>query len=169
MYKRLSGINDNSRQRAVVNLNKAQSVGILFFANDKNLPQVKSLVQYLKDRKIETKALGYVNQKELGDKHKADLTFDYFCNKDCNWYGKPKGQVIQNFTRTPFNILIDLTLKERPALKFVAGMSFAKLKVGASNNVAADLIIDIKKQKTLEYYIEELKHYLNLINKHHGA
>lgn len=170
MFKRLAKNIDSNRERAVVNLSEAQSVGILFFDNNaQTKQQVEELIAYLKQRNIKAKALGYVNQKELDDKHKSNQTYTYFSNKDCNWYGKPKGPVITKFVKTPFSILIDLTLKERSALKFISGMSMAKLKVGVAHNQSADLMIDISKNKTLAYFIEELKHYLNLINKQNGT
>lgn len=166
MFKRLAVINNSNRQRAVVNLNEAETVGILCFAgSDQTVPTLKELVKYLKEKNIVPKVLVYVNQKKVPAKYKSDLVFDYFCSKNCNWYGKPKGPIVNRFTETPFSILIDLTLKDRSALKFVASMSMAKLKVGITGNQSADLMIDVSQNKTLVYLIEELKHYLNLINK----
>jgi len=165
MLKRLTAKTNNQRQRAVVNLKQAQTVGILFLANKQaQLKEVKELVNYLKDFGIQAKVLGYVSQKDLETWHKTDLVFDYYTQKNCNWYGRPKGTAVEHFIQEPFDFLIDLSLRERPALKFVSSMSMAKLKVGVAQLGTADLMIDIGKKGEVEYFIKELKHYLNLIN-----
>lgn len=165
MLKRLTAKTNNQRQRAVVNLKQAQTVGILFLANKQvQVKQVKELVDYLKSFGIQAKALGYAPQKDLDNWHKTNLIFDYYTQKQCNWYGRPKGTAVDHFTQEPFDFLIDLSLRERPALKFVSSMSMAKLKVGIAQLGTADLMIDIGKKGDLDYFIKELKHYLNLIN-----
>ena len=55
-------------------------------------------------------ALGYVNEKDKSFEHMSSLHFDFFSNQELNWYGKPRGMIIENFLKEEYDILIDLTL-----------------------------------------------------------
>ena len=98
------------------------------------------------------------------------LQFDFFFLKDLNWYYKPQNYIIKNFLEKDYDILINLCTSNCVPVKYLAGGSKAKFKVGKYEQDLSiyDMMIDVKKD-TLSALITEVKHYLNLINKRNAS
>lgn len=82
--------------------------------------------------------------------------------KDLNWYYRPK-----QMTLGVCDLLIDLTLKPVLPLQFLTLMSNATLKVGADqpwNKQVLSLMIQSKEPEKIDYTIEQLVKYINMIN-----
>jgi hypothetical protein len=157
----------NNRKRVVHNFQTAKSIGILYDATDlKDMLMVSEFVNDLYQSKKDIKALGFVNKNELSHNHIPMLQFDFFFLKDLNWYYKPQNYVIKNFLEKDYDILINLCTSNCVPVKYLAGSSKAKFKVGKFEHNLSDydMMIDVKKD-SLETLIKEVKHYLNLINK----
>ena len=161
----------NDRKREVHNLHTAQSIGILYDATDlKDMILVSEFVNDLFKTKKDVKALGFVNRNELTHHHMPMLQFDFFFLKDLNWYYKPQNYIIKNFLEKDYDILINLCTSNCVPVKYLAGSSKAKFKVGKYEQDLSiyDMMIDVKKD-TLSVLISEVKHYLNLINKRNAS
>ena len=90
----------NKRTKEVCNLDNAQSIGILYDATSEGqIKMVKPFVSYFFDLKKDVKALGYVNSKQLSFHHTPKLQYDFFYQKDLNWYYKPQNYIIDNFVK----------------------------------------------------------------------
>ena len=91
---------------------------------------------------------------------------DFFFLKELNWYYKPQNYIIKNFLEKEYDILINFCTSNCVPVKYLAGSSKAKFKVGKFEKdlFIYDMMIDIKKDN-LSALITEIKHYLNLINK----
>ena len=53
-------------------------------------------------------------------------------------------------------------------VKYICGLSKAKFKIGPAENDSVlyyDMIIDVGDRKTLEYYLENMKRYVNMVNR----
>ncbi|MGC6428861.1 MAG: DUF6913 domain-containing protein [Flavobacteriales bacterium] len=156
----------NDRKRVVHSFHTAQSIGVLYDATDlKDMMLVSEFVNDLFNSKKDIKALGFVNKNELSHNYIPMLQFDFFFLKDLNWYYKPQNYIIQNFLEKDYDILINLCTSNCIPVKYLAGSSKAKFKVGKfeKNMSVYDMMIDVK-QDSLEVLIKEVKHYLNLIN-----
>jgi len=155
-----------NRKRAVSNLKTAERITILFNATEpENIQKVNELVKTISTGKKLVSAMGFVNEQDISFEHMSTLHFDFFSNKDLNWYGKPQGMVIDNFIKEDYDILIDLTLTKFYPLTYMAVASPAKFKVGRCRNDIGvfDLSIDNSKDQSLEALIREITHYLNRI------
>ncbi|MCB0410113.1 MAG: hypothetical protein KDD29_07825, partial [Flavobacteriales bacterium] len=78
----------------------------------------------------------------------------------------PTGTDVTNFIEKPFSILIDLNTEDCFPLEYISTLSKAKFKVGANGNYRdeeCDLTIDISQNKSLDYLIIQIKHYLKMI------
>ncbi|NJK86580.1 MAG: hypothetical protein HC906_12035 [Bacteroidales bacterium] len=66
-----------------------------------------------------------------------------------NWYQKPFGDTIDQFIKTPFDILINLSLDESYPIKYILALSASKFKVGKffKEPNYMDLMIDVEKEK----------------------
>ena len=158
----------NKRTKEVCNLEDANSIGILYDAtSEEQLKMVKPFVSYFFDLKKDVKALGYVNSKQLSFHHTPKLQYDFFYQKDLNWYYKPQNYIIDNFVKKEYDILINLCDSSIIPIKYLVASSIAHFKIGIheENYEIYDLMISLKDDKSMEKLMHEIKHYINLINK----
>jgi len=158
----------NKRSKAVCNLEDAKSIGILYDAtSEEQIKIIKPFVSYFFDLKKDVKALGYVNSKQLSFHHTPKLQYDFFYQKDLNWYYKPQNYIIDNFVNKEYDILINLCDSSIIPIKYLIASSIAHFKIGIHevNYEIYDLMISLKDDKSMERLMHEIKHYINLINK----
>ena len=158
----------NKRIKEVCNLEDANSIGILYDAtSEEQIKMVKPFVSYFFDLKKDVKALGYVNSKQLSFHHTPKLQYDFFYQKDLNWYYKPQNYIIDNFIKKEYDILINLCDSSIIPIKYLVASSIAHFKIGIheENYEIYDLMISLKDDKSMEKLMYEIKHYINLINK----
>tara|TARA_B100001094_G_C18142391_1_gene778646 strand:+ start:1028 stop:1579 length:552 start_codon:yes stop_codon:yes gene_type:complete len=161
----------NSRTKEVCNLDDAKSIGVLYDATtEEQIKMIQPFVSYFFDLKKDVKALGYVNANELSYCHAPKLQYDFFYKKDLNWYYKPQNYIIDNFIRKEYDILINLCDSNIIPIKYLVASSIAHFKIGIyqENYEIYDLMISLKNDKSIEKLMDEIKHYINLINKGDG-
>ena len=159
-----------SRSRAMVNLAHAKSIGILyplFTLPDYN--DIELFVTELQKGHKDVKALGYLQHKDMVTRFLPKLSYDFFSHQDLNWYHKPVNAKVNDFIYTEFDLLIDLTMEDNLPLRFIAGLSRARCKVGRykdGNNRYYDLMIKVDGPLRLPDFIEQIRHYLTIIQQH---
>ena len=161
-------LKSNNRIKSVCNLEKAKSIGILYNAtNEENIKKIEPFVSYFFDLKKDVKALGYVDARKLSYFHMPKLQYDFFYLKDLNWYYKPQNYIIDNFIKKEYDILINLCDSNIIPIKYLVASSIAHFKIGIheENYEIYDLMISLKEDKSIEKLMQEIKHYINLINK----
>jgi hypothetical protein len=157
------------RERKITNLMDAKKIGVLYTLDD--VPEydiVSEFVSRLQHDHKEVKALGFVKNKNLVSRFLPKLSYDFFSNKDLNWFFQPFTSKVKDFIEKEFDILIDLSLKDSLPLKFISALSVAHCRVGRfseANRVCYDIMIDLNKPMTLNEYMLQIIHYLNVINK----
>ena len=155
------------RRRGYIGLNQAKSVGVLYDATSRSdYDKVKDLIHYFKEAQKNVIGLGFINSTDPNIMLAPKLQFRYFNPVDLNWFRKPSGIEVDNFIEQEFDILIDLSLKYSFPLNYICRLSGAKFKVGMAQKDSMnnyDMLIDISKKKTTEYFIIQIKHYLKLI------
>lgn len=161
-------VKDVGRIRGVYNLDTAKTVGIVFDAgNDADFELVRKYVNYLREMKKKVRAIGFYDAKSIPSVSTSKLEYDFLSNGECNWYGRPKGAVVENFIGEDFDILLDLNLNQHFCLKWMTGMSKAKFKVGpsGSSSDSHDLIIEVAEEKGLKFLLRQIDSYLLKLNK----
>ncbi|WP_163713882.1 DUF6913 domain-containing protein [Mangrovibacterium lignilyticum] len=141
------------RTRKFINLNHAQSVGIIWSENDR--AAFEMLKKYLDERKIKSIDLCY------SDEDRA-ITFS---NKDFSYMAKTKNQAVNDFINERFDLLFDISLSDSLAVQIVRALSLASFKTGwslATPNYF-DFSIDISQRRDAYFLAEQLIHYLNEI------
>lgn len=155
--------------RIMTNLADARSIGILYVLNDApDYEIVEKFVTLLQRERKEVKALGYVRNKNLISRFLPKLSFDFFSRKDITWFYKPLHDKVRDFTEKEFDILIDLNLQDFFPLKYISGLSRAKCRVGRyseENLDFYDLMLETKPDTGMGAYIEQIHHYLTVINQ----
>lgn len=159
-----------NRNRSMVNLAGARTIGILYaLQTAPDYTEVENFVTELQKAHKEVKALGFVQYKEMKDRFLPKLSYDFFSQKEVNWFYKPMNDKVSDFIRKDFDLLLDLTMEEALPLKFIAGMSRARCKVGRysdDNNRYYDLMIKVETHERLPELIRQIKHYLTIIQQH---
>ena len=99
--------------------------------------------------------------------HTPKLQYDFFYQKDLNWYYKPQNYIIDNFVKKEYDILINLCDSSIIPIKYLVASSIAHFKIGVheENYEIYDLMISLKDDKSMEKLMHEIRHYINLINK----
>ena len=154
----------------LINLEKAKFVGILYTLDDLPVYEVVSeFVTQLQRQHIEVKALGFVNNRNLISRFLPKLSYDFFSKKDINWFYRPIHTKVKDFINKEFDILIDLSLKDSFILQYISGLSRSFCRVGKfseENTHYYDLLFDVNPSLTLPDYIQQITHYLTIINRH---
>ncbi|NQY68368.1 MAG: hypothetical protein HRT72_11695 [Flavobacteriales bacterium] len=155
------------RRRGYISLFQARTVGIIYDAtNREDYSKVKDLIHFLKESQKNVIALGFINSKDPNMQLAPKLQFRYFGVEQLNWFKKPQGIEVDNFMEEDFDILIDLSLNFCYPLNYICKLTPAKFKVGIAQENGTeylDMLIDISKKKTTEFFIIQVKHYLKLI------
>lgn len=157
-----------TRTCKITNLEVARRIGILYSLDDvPDYDRVSELVTQLQHQQKEVKALGFVKNKALVQRFLPKLSFDFFSQRDLNWFYKPIHSQVKDFIEKEFDLLIDINLEEAFPLQYIAGLSNALCRVGKFSEKSTDyydVMIDIKPVATPDDFIVHVRHYLTMIN-----
>lgn len=156
------------RRKKVFNFKTAQKIGIVFDATNPN--HFNAVYGFYKDLLADRKEvfmLGFVDGTEIPEKYLFKKNLYIFTRKDVNWVYKPKNTDAIRFINKEFDILIDLTLEYYFLLDYILTLSLARFKVGRFHDERKcyDMMIYMKDGLTIEYFINQIKHYLERINR----
>lgn len=170
------GVNSLTRSKKLVSINSATSIGILFELTDDSVYYaIQNYFQKLQEKKIKVKALGYASNKLVTNKFLPVLSFDFFDEKQINWFFIPKAPCIQDFVETDFDICINISSDDVFPLKYIAANSRARLKVGAySKDLPAeqykklssiyDIIMLSEENRDQITFLDNIHEYLMILN-----
>jgi len=172
-YYLINKIKKNTREKRFISLKDAKDIGILYlFTNEQDYTAISKFVKLLQDQNKKVKALGFVKRKHLTNRFLPKLSYDFFSQKDINWYGKPSNIFIKDFIEKDFDIIIDMSLHDNYPLQYISGVSKARLKVGRfeKNNLDIyDVMIQLEKNTKLDKYINEVHYYLSILKPKNNA
>lgn len=157
-----------NREVQSMGLDTARSIGIIFNAKDElTFKLIREFSDQLRGGGLRTvKSLGFVPKTEVASFLQSSQDFDFFTREDFNWYYKPRGRKVVGFMSESFDVLIDLRLNKFISLLFLVGLSRAHFKVGRfgkGNEDFYDLMIDVDGNEDLSYFIEQIQHYLKML------
>jgi len=156
------------RNRKPNNLDNAQSIGLLYYLPDEDTyKKIDEFIKTLNESNIKVRVACYTDQKFAPHYFIPKLLQDVITLKDLNWYYHPQKPFVKDFLDEEFDILIDLSLAEYFPLLFLAAKSRAALKIGRFDEKHQDyydLMIDIPAESPIEYFIQQVIHYLKKIN-----
>jgi hypothetical protein len=170
------GMSSLKRTKKLVNLNTAGSVGILFELTDDSVYySIQKYFQKLQEKKIKVKALGFASNKQVTNQFLPVLAFDFFNSKQLNWFNVPKATCVQDFIATDFDICINIARDSVFPLRYIAGMSIARLKAGAYINELPgknfsdlasiyDIMLKTEPDHNQIAFLENIHEYLTILN-----
>lgn len=105
--------------------------------------------------------MGYIDDKMVPFYCLQQLSADFFCNKDLNWYGKPEKVQIEDFIKSDFDVLIDFSQKPHDPIRLILNLSHAHFIVGSLKDNAPfyDLLIHADQQFENKELLRHINHY----------
>ena len=157
------------RDKAIMNLKAAKTIGVLYSASDINdVELIKKYITYLRDMGKKVRSMGYVPLKDLPGNIPTSIDQQCFTLKEVNWHLKPAMSFIGNFVKEEYDLLLDLNINRQLPLTYVAALSKAKCKVGRFTNKHMDLydvMIEVDKEKNMKYFLQNVDIYMEMLNK----
>lgn len=163
---KLNRLVKNSNRCAIVcPLGQAKTIGISFTVNNQDeLEKIRKILKRLAERNIQTYALGYIPVKKPNDFYLSQKSFNFFSDSDLDISLIPKSESVKEFIDTKFDILIDFGSEGYFPMNYMINVSKAAFKVGwFGNNQPFDLMLNIDKKAGVEYYFDQVLHYLEKI------
>jgi hypothetical protein len=109
--------------------------------------------------------MGFVDDQEIPDHYLLRKGFQFFCQKDLKWSKVPGVPFVRDFSVKTFDILFDLSLEDHFPVNYILKLSPATYKIGRLvKHTEYDLMIDIEKEISINYLIEQIRHYLSIIH-----
>lgn len=157
------------RKVAIRNLNSIKSIGIVWDASkQEDFPVLVRFYQNMMERNTAVTILGYFPGAVLPDKYTALRYFTCIKKPELDFFFTPKSKDADTFIQQNFDMLIDINFEKVFPLFYVTTLSNASLKVGLTcpdaETAPFDLMIDIRKPVNVGKYLDEVIHYLNVIN-----
>lgn len=156
----------NRRERKRVNLDSAQSIGLLFDASAlKDRDFVLGYADELRDRGKKVRLLAYAE----GHPDTGEFAFPCFTKKQVDWALRPTGNAVAEFLEQRFDLLFFLATEPHLWLEYIAALSPAHLKIGpyTEKTYCFDLMIENKNPSNLEQFIQQAESLLKKTNVKH--
>ncbi len=152
------------RKLQVNTFDTARNIAIVYNCVDKKHNQkIENFAQSIAGEHNDTKIalLGFCNDNNKLVHKTSAFSNTTVTKNDFSWYGTAKSDSLEKFVKTPFDILIDLSLEQVFPLEYVVQLSQASFKIGQLNqSLLYDFMIDIKNEKNIDYLIQQINVYL---------
>lgn len=165
LLKRIANIR---RKIFYSNIGQIKNIGIVWDASKtQDFSSLSKFYQKMHERNIDVKILGYYPGKELPNQYTAIRYLSCIRRKEINFFCIPVSTETNVFINTKFDVLIDINFERSFPLFYITSMSSARFKVGLfdsqSGESTFDLMIELKKPISIENYLEQVIHYLEMI------
>jgi hypothetical protein len=165
LLKRIANIR---RKIFYSNIGQIKIIGIVWDASKtQDFSSLSKFYQKMHERNIDVKILGYYPGKELPNQYMAIRYLSCIRRKEINFFCIPVSTETNVFINTKFDVLIDVNFEKSFPLFYITSMSSARFKVGLFNSQSGestfDLMIELRKPVSIENYLEQVIHYLEMI------
>jgi len=157
------------RKTHYTNLDQVKKIGIVWDASKTDdFPCLSRFYQKMHDSKTDVKILAYFPGKDLPNQYTAIRYLSVIKREELNFFYHPVSSESNTFISNPFDVLIDINFKKTSPLLYISSLSNAWFKVGLfeseTRNSPFDLMMDLKNPVNLEEYLDQVMHYLGMIN-----
>ena len=153
------------RQKALYDFASAKYIGVLCSPkNEAVTAQLKKFLSYISQKGIKYSVFGYFDGKIIPENFLYIKGIDFITQQDLNFLFIPRGEIVDKFINEPFDMLINCNIDRYFPIEYMSQLSLAKCKVGIMQKGSEncyDVMIDVTKKKTLEYFLENLELYLS--------
>ena len=157
------------RKKFYSNIDQVKNIGIVWDASKtEDFVFLSKFYLKMNENKTEVKVLGYFPGNNLPNQYTAIRYLSVIKNEELNIFYHPISTESNSFINKEFDVLIDLNFTKLLPLQYISSLSKAGLKVGIFEpeikNSPYDLMMDLKKPVNVEDYLNQVMHYLGMIN-----
>jgi hypothetical protein len=149
-------------------IDQVKKIGIVWDAsNNEEFTSLSKFHNRMAENKTDVSILGYFPGKILPVQFTAHRYLSVVKKEEINFFYHPVSAETHNFVNNNFDVLIDLNFRQIFPLRYISSLSKASLKVGLSgthNTSTFDLMMDLKAPVSVDEYLEQVVHYLKMIN-----
>lgn len=160
-----------SKKRKVFysDFSQVKKIGIVWDASKhEDFERLSKFYQKMHEKNINVSIISYFPEKALPDKYTAIRYLTCLRKEEIGFFNNPCSAEAINFIKNPFDILIDINFKKILPLQYISSLSDARFKVGLSDpdpdHSPFDLMMDIVKPVDIENYLNQVIHYLEMMN-----
>jgi len=162
-------IADSKRKPHYLNMDQVKTIGIVWDASKtEDFACLSKFYQRMHENKTDVKIIGYFPGKSLPNQYTAIRFLSVIKREELNFFYHPVSPETNAFINSRFDILIDLNFKKLIPLYYITSLSNAGLKVGlfesGTGNSPFDLMMELKSPVNVENYLDQVMHYLSMIN-----
>lgn len=159
----------SKRKTHYSNINLVKNIGIVWDASKTNdFPNLSKFHQKMNDENTDVKILGYFPGNNLPNQYTAIRYLSIVKREELNLFYHPVSSEANKFMSIPFDVLIDLNFEKILPLQYISSLSNAGLKVGLfesdEGHYPFDLMMELKKPVNVEDYLNQVIHYLGMID-----
>jgi hypothetical protein len=157
------------RKRHYSKLNQVKNIGIVWDASKiDDFACLSRFCQKMHESKTDVKILGYFQGKNLPNQFTAVRYLSIIKKEELNIFYLPVSADTNSFVNNRFDVLIDINFNKLLPLQYISSLSNAGFKVGLfeseTRNTPFDLMMDLKSPVNVEDYLNQVVHYLEMIN-----
>jgi hypothetical protein len=157
------------RKTHYTNIDHVKKIGIVWDAsNTEEFACLSRFYQKMHEHKIEVAIFGYFAGNNLPDQYTALRYLTCLKKNELNTFYLPLTKETDAFLNNHYDVLIDINFKKIFPLKYITSLSNAGFKVGIfdseNGNSPFDLMMEIKKPVKIDDYLDQVVHYLEMIN-----
>ena len=159
-------LRNRKRSKAIFNFSTSKNIGVIFKTDTQSdFELVKKFLQFLSDQDNKVVAVCYIDDKKVPDYYLLRKGFNFFSRAELSFFFVPRMPFILDFIDKPFDMLIDLSADSNFPLYYISKLSKAKFKIGKQKNQQDqfDVMIDTRKNNTVEALIAQIKHYVPVL------
>jgi len=155
------------------NIGLVKNIGVVWDASrTEDFACLSWFHQKMHERNVKVTIIGYFPGKNLPDQYTAIRYLSCIRKKEINFFYHPVSSEARTFISNRFEILIDINFDNLFPLQCISSLSNAGFKVGLFESETMetpfDLMMEIKKPVDIESYLNEIIHYLEMINSGPG-
>lgn len=154
--------NKIDRSINITSLDKAKNVGIICdITTEDTYKEIYAVFAGLQNTRRSAWLIGYIDEKTVPFYCLQQLTADFFCYKDLNWFGRPEKVQINDFIQAEFDLLIDFSQESYPAILALLELSHAHFIVGGAAPKAKyyDLLINTPDKLSHKELLQNIERY----------
>jgi hypothetical protein len=151
------------------NFQLVKNIGIVWDASKTaEFPSLSRFHQKMHERNIEVSVLGYFPGNELPDQYTAIMYLTCIRKNELSYNYHPVSKDAVTFINKRFDVLLDINFAKLFPLQCITSLSKAGFKVGLAESGTSDsvfdLMIEVSKPLDVETYLNQVMHYLAMIN-----
>ena len=157
------------RQKKLFDFASSKYIGVLCSPQDEpSAGYLREFLNALSKKGIQYYVFGYFDEKKIPENFLYWKGMDFITRNDLNFFFIPKNPIVEKFIHEPFDMLINCSIDHYFPVEYISQLSKASCKVGIMQDDKQnyDLMIDIQKNRNLEFFLNNLEKYLsNLRNQ----